>query len=78
VTIVIGGIGSIRGSFFAALIVGVVDAMGRMFLPKFFAAYLSRPVADAIGPATGSVLIYLLMIAILLAKPEGLFAVKVR
>lgn len=78
VTIVIGGIGSIRGSFFAALIVGVVDAMGRTFLPKFFASYLAPPVADAMGPATGSVLIYLLMIGILLAKPEGLFPVKVR
>ncbi len=74
VAIVIGGIGSIRGSFFAALIVGVVDAMGRVFLPPLFAAFLARPVADAIGPATGSVLIYLLMIGVLLARPEGLFA----
>jgi branched-chain amino acid transport system permease protein len=78
VTIVIGGIGSIRGSFFAALIVGAVDAMGRMFLPKLFALSFSQPVADAIGPATGSMLIYLLMIGVLLAKPDGLFALKVR
>ena len=48
------------------------------FLPQFFAAFLSRPVADALGPATGSMLIYLLMIAILLVKPEGLFALKAR
>lgn len=75
VAIVIGGIGSIRGSFVAALIVGVVDAMGRMFLPPLFSAFLSRPVADAIGPATGSMLIYLLMMAVLLAKPDGLFPV---
>lgn len=78
VTIVIGGIGSIRGSFLAALIVGVVDAMGRMFLPPLFGAFLSRPVADAIGPATGSMLIYLLMMAVLLAKPDGLFPSKGR
>jgi branched-chain amino acid transport system permease protein len=78
VTIVIGGIGSIRGSFFAALIVGVVDALGRMFLPQLFGAFLSRPVADAIGPATGSMLIYILMMFILLAKPEGLFPIKVK
>lgn len=78
VTIVIGGIGSIRGSFFAALIIGVVDAMGRMFLPPLFASYLSRPVADAIGPATGSMLIYLFMIVVLLVKPDGLFPAKGR
>lgn len=78
VTIVIGGIGSIRGSFFAALIVGVVDALGRMFLPQLFSAFLSRPMADALGPATGSMLIYLLMMVVLLVRPEGLFAVKVR
>lgn len=78
VTIVIGGIGSIRGSFLAALIVGVVDAMGRMFLPPLFSAFLSRPVADAIGPATGSMLIYLLMMAVLLTKPDGLFPSKGR
>jgi branched-chain amino acid transport system permease protein len=78
VVIVIGGIGSIRGSFIAALIVGVVDAVGRTFLPQFFAAFLSRPLADALGPATGSMLIYLLMMAILLVKPEGLFALKTR
>jgi branched-chain amino acid transport system permease protein len=58
--------------------VGVVDALGRMFLPGFFAAFLAKPVADAIGPATGSVLIYMLMITVLLAKPNGLFELKVR
>lgn len=78
VTIVIGGMGSVRGSFIAALIIGVVDAMGRMFLPQLFAAFFSRPVADAIGPATGSMLIYLLMIGVLLVKPAGLFPVQQR
>jgi branched-chain amino acid transport system permease protein len=78
VAIVIGGIGSMLGSFVAALIVGVVDALGRMFLPGLFAAFLAKPVADAIGPATGSVLIYMLMITVLLAKPNGLFELKVR
>lgn len=78
VAIVIGGIGSMLGSFVAALIVGVVDALGRMFLPGVFSAFFSRPIADALGPATGSVLIYLLMITILLVRPGGLFEIKVR
>jgi branched-chain amino acid transport system permease protein len=78
VAIVIGGIGSMLGSLVAALIVGVLDALGRVFLPGAFAAFFSRPLADALGPATGSVLIYLLMITILLARPGGLFQLKVR
>ena len=33
VVIVIGGIGSIRGAFVAAMIVGLIDTLGRAFLP---------------------------------------------
>lgn len=78
VAIAIGGIGSVRGSFLAALVIGVVDSLGRVFLPPIFASFLAKPVADAIGPATGSVLIYVLMIVVLLSKPDGLFPTKTR
>jgi branched-chain amino acid transport system permease protein len=76
VVVVIGGIGSIRGSFLAALAIGVVDTIGRAFLPGLFAAFLPRPVADAIGPATASVLIYLLMAVVLFFRPQGLFPAR--
>jgi len=58
VVVVIGGIGSIRGAFVAALLVGVVDTFGKVLFP-----------------AAAGVLVYLLMAAVLLWKPEGLFRV---
>ncbi|MBW6495444.1 MAG: branched-chain amino acid ABC transporter permease [Burkholderiaceae bacterium] len=76
VVIVVGGIGSIRGAFLAALIVGVVDTMGRVFLPIWMSAAMSASFAQAAGPALASMLIYLLMAAVLAFKPEGLFPVR--
>ena len=32
--VVIGGIGSIKGAFVAALMIGVVDTFGKVFLPQ--------------------------------------------
>ncbi|WP_427309827.1 branched-chain amino acid ABC transporter permease [Cupriavidus sp. H39] len=76
VVIVIGGIGSIRGAFCAALIVGVVDTVGRAFLPLLLRAVFERQVANAAGPALASMLIFLLMAAVLACRPQGLFPVK--
>ncbi len=73
VIIVIGGIGSIRGSFVAAIVVGVVDTFGRAFLPGLLASVLPRAAASAVGPALASMLIYLLTAAVLLFRPQGLF-----
>ena len=73
VVIVIGGIGSIRGALAGALIVGMVDTMGRAFLKPMLAHVFSPPTADAAGPAIASMLIYLLMAAILAFRPAGLF-----
>jgi len=76
VVIVTGGIGSIRGAFFAALIVGVIDTIGRVFLPILLASLVEKSLAQAAGPAIASMLIYLLMAAVLAFKPQGLFPVK--
>lgn len=35
VVVVIGGIGSIRGAFVGALLIGLADAFGKVFLPEF-------------------------------------------
>ena len=75
VVIVIGGIGSIRGAFYAALLVGLVDTMGRAYMPQIMRQFLERSVADAAGPALASMLIYLFMAAILAVRPGGLFPV---
>ncbi len=75
VVIVIGGIGSIRGAFYAALIVGVVDTLGRTLLPTLLRTFLERSSADVAGPALASMMIYLLMAFVLAIKPKGLFPV---
>jgi branched-chain amino acid transport system permease protein len=76
VVIVIGGIGSIRGAFYAALLVGLVDTMGRAYMPQITRQFFERSVADAAGPALASMLIYLFMAVILAVKPAGLFPVR--
>jgi branched-chain amino acid transport system permease protein len=76
VVIVTGGVGSIRGAFFGALIVGMVDTMGRALLPGFMRELFDRSFAQAAGPALASMLIYLLMAAVLAVRPQGLFPVK--
>ena len=75
VVIVIGGIGSIRGAFYASLIVGVVDTLGRTLLPALLRSFLERSSADVAGPALASMMIYLLMAVVLAIKPKGLFPV---
>jgi len=76
VVIVTGGIGSIRGAFYGALIVGIVDTMGRALLPLFLREVFERTVAQAAGPAIASIMIYLLMAVVLAFRPQGLFPVK--
>jgi branched-chain amino acid transport system permease protein len=73
VVIVIGGIGSIRGALAGAIIVGMVDTLGRAFLKPMLSTVISPSAADTAGPALASMLIYLLMAAILAFRPSGLF-----
>lgn len=73
VVIVIGGIGSVSGAFYAALIVGVADTFGRAFLPTLLREVMSRDLANAAGPALVSMLVYVLMAVVLALRPEGLF-----
>ena len=76
VVIVTGGIGSIRGAFYGALIVGMVDTIGRAFLPMLLQEFFERSVARVAGPTIASILIYLLMAVVLALRPRGLFPVK--
>jgi branched-chain amino acid transport system permease protein len=76
VVIVTGGIGSIRGAFYGAMIIGIVDTMGRAFLPLMLREVLERSVAQAAGPALASILIYLFMACVLAIRPQGLFPVR--
>jgi branched-chain amino acid transport system permease protein len=62
VVIVIGGIGSIRGAFVAAVIVGTVDTFGRVLPAQF-----------GLPAALAEMAIYILMAMVLFFKPAGLF-----
>ncbi|MEJ2804350.1 amino acid/amide ABC transporter membrane protein 1 (HAAT family) [Comamonas sp. BIGb0124] len=76
VVIVIGGIGSIRGAFVAAMLVGMVDTAGRAFLPPLLREVLSPSLAADIGPAVASIGMYVLMAVVLVLKPSGLFPAR--
>jgi branched-chain amino acid transport system permease protein len=78
VVIVIGGIGSIRGAFVGAVVVGMVDTLGRAFLKPMLAAFLRPSAAESAGPALASMLMYLLMAAVLAFRPQGLFPTRTR
>ena len=78
VVVVIGGVGSIRGALFGAVGIGLLDTLGRAYLPGLLRGVFSTPVADAVGPALSSMLIYVAMAAILLVRPEGLFPIQRR
>ena len=76
VVIVIGGTGSIRGALVGSLLVGMVDTIGRAFLPQLFREFLPPQYASNLGPALASILIYVLMAAVLFWKPQGLFPAR--
>ena len=73
VVIIIGGIGSIRGAFVASMFVGLVDTIGRAFLPDLLRLVLSTTAASTAARALSSMLIYLLMAIVLAVRPAGLF-----
>jgi branched-chain amino acid transport system permease protein len=76
VVVVIGGIGSIRGALVGALLVGLVDTVGRTALPALFKVFFTPAVASGMGPTVASMLIYVLMAAVLFWKPQGLFPAR--
>jgi branched-chain amino acid transport system permease protein len=78
VVIVIGGIGSIRGAFVAAVLVGVIDTLGRSFMTDGLRLLLPSGTARTIGPALASMSIYVLMAVVLAVRPAGLFPAKGR
>lgn len=76
VVIVIGGIGSIKGALFGAVLVGLTDTLGRTLLPVVFARFMDGSAASSVGSALASMLIYILMAGVLLFRPTGLFGAR--
>src|SRR5881275_2599614 len=67
VVVTIGGIGSIRGAFVAALLVGLADTVGRAFVPDLLHTFLSESASSNLGRALASMMIYLVMAVVLIA-----------
>jgi branched-chain amino acid transport system permease protein len=78
VVIVIGGVGSIRGAFLGALLIGLVDTLGRSFSIDILRLMVGPSPARMAGPAIASMLIYVLMAIVLYVRPAGLFPAKGR
>lgn len=76
VCIVIGGIGSIRGAFVAAMLVGIVETLGRSIIPFALGSFLPVEAAQTAGPALASMAIYILMAGVLFFRPQGLFPAR--
>ena len=77
VVIVIGGIGSIKGAFVGALLVGLTDTLGGIFLPELFKLFMETGAATQTGSALASMAVYILMSVVLIWRPTGLFGVRV-
>jgi len=76
VVIVIGGIGSIRGAFLAAILIGLVDTLGRSIAPSLLRLVLDPAAASQTGRAIAPMLIYIFMAVVLFVRPSGLFPVR--
>jgi branched-chain amino acid transport system permease protein len=78
VVIIVGGIGSMKGAFIAAIIIGLIDTLGRSFLADIFGLVMSENAASTAAPAVSGMMIFILMAVVLALKPQGLFPPKVR
>lgn len=76
VVIVIGGVGSIRGAFVAAILVGLVETMGKSLMPDLMRLVMAPSAARQTGAALASMLVYVAMALILAVRPAGLFPAR--
>jgi len=78
VVVVVGGVGSMKGAFIAALLIGLIDTFGRSYLDTIFKLIMSSDAAETSAPAVSAMLIYILMAVVLAVRPQGLFPPKAR
>ncbi len=76
VVIVIGGIGSIKGALIGSILVGLTDTLGGIFLPELFKLFMAPAAAQSAGASLASMAIYILMGAVLIWRPTGLFGAR--
>ncbi|MFT5219365.1 MAG: branched-chain amino acid transport system permease protein [Planctomycetota bacterium] len=73
VVVIIGGIGSVKGAFYAAMMLGLIDTLSRSYLDTLLALAMPATYAETAAPALSAMLIYILMAAVLAFRPQGLF-----
>ena len=76
VVIVVGGVGSIRGAFIAALLIGIVETLGRSVATPLLKLVLEAAAANQGGRAIAPMMVYILMAVTLAVRPAGLFPVR--
>lgn len=76
VVIVIGGVGSVRGAFVGAMLVVMVDSLGRAYAPQLLVAILPPSVASTLAAGLVSASTYVLMAFVLVMRPDGLFPAR--
>ena len=73
VVVIVGGIGSVKGAFYGAILIGFIDTLGRSYLDDLLKLFLSNHAAETAAPALSAMLVYILMAVVLVFKPRGLF-----
>ncbi len=73
VVVIVGGIGSVKGAFYTAMIIGLIDTMSRSYLDLLLQLAMPGNYAETAAPALSAMLVYLLMAAVLAFRPRGLF-----
>ena len=76
VVVIIGGIGSVKGAFYAAMILGLIDTLSRSYLDVLLAMTMPTEYSETAAPALSAMLVYILMAAVLAFRPQGLFPPK--
>jgi branched-chain amino acid transport system permease protein len=75
VVVIVGGIGSVKGAFYAALIIGLIDTLSRSYLDRLLTLAMPGNYAETAAPALSAMLIYILMAGVLAFRPQGLFPI---
>lgn len=73
VVVIVGGIGSVKGAFYAALIIGLMDTLSRSYLDELLNMVMPVNYAETAAPALSAMLVYVLMATVLAFRPQGLF-----
>ena len=76
VVIVVGGVGSVRGALTGALLIGMVDGLGRAYIPQLLDRLLPTEVSGTLSGGLISASAYIVMAVVLLVRPRGLLPAR--